>query len=625
MLPEPTPQDEILDRVLAIQQQAGAPPDAMDEQEKAEREAAAQAYAGENERHFVDYLTDCVDTSVRAMREVREVQDECWRMYNEEEPLTFRHKEDWQSRIVVPKPFNSVQFAAASIKKTFAPQFLSVEDARNPTAGDFWKKQMEFYLSRSQGSFPARYVDAVVMALAIGQSLELIPVWRQGRGLMFDMVEPWKIHRDPDAPARDAQGGLYWIHQEWLDSFVLKAGEQSGKYFDVGRATETGTARADDPFMTQEAIARRKSQIFQRSSFRPMVLTSEFWGTVLGPKGELLLPSATFTVAGGRVIKKPQAVRYRRLRWPGISFSPLPNLLRFGGRGLLEGVRSIWEAMCNLMCLHEDAIKWLVNPMTEINVQALVDPSDVATWPGKEYLVNETMNGQQAVRSVLRRDVTGSVLANIQYHDQNYQRGTAVTDAVQGLPGYRKDVTWRESEQNLGQALGVFSLMGEALEDGAVEVIRAAQEVVMAHAGYQDYAQVMDERELATFGLMPSLQVEPGRPGVIGVPLMSGSWRVSGIQQLMKDNETVSTLREIMLPLAGAPVFAPYIMPYNVLRALERRTGLADEETIVPRELGERIQLQQKAAMLAPPAPPAPAPDGGQSGAGPGQEAGNAQ
>jgi hypothetical protein len=50
----------------------------MDAQELAEREEAAKAYAGENEKHFVEYLEDCVTTSMNANEEVREVQDECW-------------------------------------------------------------------------------------------------------------------------------------------------------------------------------------------------------------------------------------------------------------------------------------------------------------------------------------------------------------------------------------------------------------------------------------------------------------------------------------------------------------------------------------------------------------------
>ena len=64
----------------------------MDAQELAEREEAAKAYAGENEKHFVEYLEDCVATSMNANEEVREVQDECWDLWNEKEPRELRQK-----------------------------------------------------------------------------------------------------------------------------------------------------------------------------------------------------------------------------------------------------------------------------------------------------------------------------------------------------------------------------------------------------------------------------------------------------------------------------------------------------------------------------------------------------
>ena len=129
----------------------------------------------------------------------------------------------------------------------------------------------------------------------------------KGKGLQFELIEPWKIHRDPDAPSRDTQGGMYWIHQEWLDYFVLKAGEKKGRYFDVVRVKEVNQSQnPDDPFLTKEAVAARKAQTWERSKFRKAILTSEFWGIVLDPKGEVLLPRATYTIAGGRVIQKPK-------------------------------------------------------------------------------------------------------------------------------------------------------------------------------------------------------------------------------------------------------------------------------------------------------------------------------
>jgi hypothetical protein len=428
--------------------------------------------------------------------------------------------------------------------------------------------------------------------------MEMIPRFVPGRGLEYCLVEPWKIHRDPDSMSRDNQSGMYWIHQEYLDWYILKEGEKNGQYRNVDRSIEETPTTDDDSFLTKDAIAERKKQIWKRSDFRKMVQVSEFWGTILGPKGDLLLPNARYTVAGGRVIRLPEKNNYPTLRWPGCAFSPMPDLLCFGGRGLLEGILTVWEAMCNIMCLHQDYLLWIVNPMHEINIDALDNPADVKTYPGKEYLTRDTAHGQQAVRSVQRRFVTNEILANLQYHDQNFQRGSLVTDSVQGLPGFRKDITYRESAQNLDQALGVYSLMGENIESGAIAAICAGAEMIHHHAGYKDYQRIFTDKELAEFGIVP----DAGAPNAVrGVPPIDGAFHVSGMQALMRETEALMNIRTLILPLLdkGNTIFAPYLRPYEILRAIEVRTNLRDENIIVSEKEARQIQAQQYQQLAA--------------------------
>ncbi len=575
---------------------------AMDEKELKERQEAARAYSGENEQHFVEYAQDCINQTVKANRDIRRVQSDCWNVYNENEPVSYADKEEWQARIVVPKPFETVQFGASAVKKAFSPNFLSIENTKNEGAKQFWQKVMDLQLNDRHAKFISRFADAVTMGLAVGQSQEMIPMFVKGKGLQFELIEPWKIHRDPDAPSRDSQGGMYWIHQEWLDYFVLKAGEKKGRYFDVARVKEVNQSNnPEDPFLTKEAVAARKAQTWERSKFRKAILTSEFWGIVLDPKGEVLLPRATYTIAGGRVIQKPKASPYRTLRWPGVSFSALPDLLRFGGRGLLEGILSVWEAMNQLMCLHQDYLQWIVNPPNEINVDGLVDPDDVELIPGKDFLTRDTQSGQQVVRTVQRKSRTNDILSNSQHYDQLYQRGSFVTDGVQGLPGYRKDMTYRESAMNLDQAQGPFGLMGENIEVGAKGAISAGMEVIEAQAGWDDYLEVFSEEELMEMGMAPNS--EDAR-GVAGVPVLDGTFSVSGMQALMKEAESLKTIREIMIPLAQEGRFAKYILPYPILTALIERTKLTDENIIVTEDQATAIdeaetKSQEEAADAA--------------------------
>jgi hypothetical protein len=568
----------------------------MDGKELAEREEAAQAYAGESERHFVDYLADCTRQSEEENKDIRAAWAECWDLFCEKEPRNYAYKEGWQQRIIVPRPRDAVLYGAANIKKAFSPDFLTIEDEGSDAASAFWKKTMNVELDDSHANFIECFEDASKMSLAVGLSQELIPVYKPGKGLSFQLVEPWKILRDPDAPPKDPHGGMYWIHREWIDWYVLKEMEKSGVYRNVDACADVNE-NEDDPFLTKEAIKRRKDQIYNRSAYRKMILASEFYGTVLDPKGNMLLPTATFTVAGGRVISLPKVPPYRRHRWPGVSFSPLPHMLRHGGDGLLKSVKSIWEAMCNIMCLHVDGLNWLVNPPTEINVDALVDAEDVEDWPGKKYLVRDTVAGQQAIRPVTRKqDVTNAILANMQYMDQLFQRGTMVTDSIQGLPGWRQDMTWRESEMLLQQSLGVYGLMGSSIESGARAALNLAQDVIESNATVDDYYRVLGDEFFAENGIA----LEQGEEEVFGLPALTGRFHVSGMEALMKDNETLKSIKELLEMSGANQEVGSYTQTFNLLKAWEKRVKLTDENLLVPDAIGKQLQLRKILTLVGP-------------------------
>jgi hypothetical protein len=599
---DPTP--EVIRRVREINRQGPSVDVPMDEQELREREEATRAYAGEDEQHFVSFVEDCVDTSTRAMQKIRLEQQECWDVYNEEEPPQYARKESWQSKVVVPKPFGSVQFAQAVVRKAFDAEFLSIENERDEDAATFWKKLMTLMLSRTYSNFPINFTDATGMGFAIGQSMEMIPIWRPGKGLRYVLTEPWKIHRDPDALSRQPQSGLYWVHQEWLDYWLLKDFAQKGRYINVGTwgpggAPQEGATR--DPNLEKEEIARRKGQVWGRSRFRSMVLTSEFYGTVLDRKGELLLPNAKFTTAAGRVIALPRKSPYPTLRWPGMGFSPLPHLLRFDGRGLVKGIKSLWYLLNSLVCLHADNLNWIVNPPAEIDQSCLIDPTDLDDHPGKRWLTRGTVSGQQGIRTVERKSQTGDVLANANYYDQRMQEGMMLNYAAQGLPGYRAEVTAREAAQNLEQSMTVFGLIGKNLEDGALNAILAGAETIAINITYDELVALMGEEAVAPYRVPVSDEFPTG----VNLPkLTTGTFRVSGISALMRDMEIIGHLREIIMPMfEEGSIFLPYAKPYQFCKSIEKRLNLRDEGIFVDETAAQQIdaaqQQQQEAAIQA--------------------------
>jgi hypothetical protein len=164
-------------------------------------------------------------------------------------------------------------------------------------------------------------------------------------------------------------------------------------------------------------------------------------------------------------------------------------------------------------------------------------------------------------------------------------------------------VTATESSGNREQSSNIISLMGENLEDGSLYAIKAAYETVRINITYRELASWMG-REVADKYRDPDRNSKTG----LRLPdLSSGSFKVSGVSTLLRNQEVVSSIAQLILPLLDQSkygnLFAPYIKNYKLLRAIELRLNLQDEGIIVPDADAKRIdkqqQQQQEAAIQA--------------------------
>ncbi len=572
--------------------------DEMDPKEKAEREEAAQAYAGEDEQHFVKYVGSCIKESVDAKLDIRQMQEECWRIYQEEEPDNWAMKEPWQSRIVYPKPNKLVQFGQAFARKAFDLDFLSIENERDPEAEELWVKLMGLMMTRNFANFPTKFSDATAMAMAVGTSMEIIPTWINGKGLQLILANPESIHRDPAAESREPWSGRYWIHQEYMPYYLLKEGgyENIDDLSIGGVGYQSYASPSND--LTQEEQARRKNMIFVASDFNPALLISEFWGTILSPKGEMLLPNARMTIACDRVIRKPEDSPYPTLRWPGVGFSTLPNLRRFEGRGLIQGIRGIWYFMCNLLSLHSDNLNWIVNPMTETNVQNLVDPMDNDLYPGKLVLVNDSPSGQMTVRVIDRNSQNNDILAILNKADMIHQDGGMIDYKTMGSPGYRQGVTKGEAAQDLEQGQTVMSSIASNIEDGALNAIMACAETIAINITYPELRKWLGPEIADKYKAV----VDDAHPTGLNLPqLTTGTFKVSGIAAFMRHQENLRNLQQMEEMFQPGSTFLPYLKPYAYLKARVKYTNLVDTKILIDDTQAQAIdqaqQGQQEAAI----------------------------
>jgi hypothetical protein len=564
-----------------------------DPKEQKERVTEAKARAIEAPQHFVDYLDACVQSSVDSMRDVRLMQEECWRVFCEDEPYNYSWKEDWQARVIYPKPFKLVQGGAAIIRKIFEMDFLSVEKKGDQEGAMFWRELLLALMGQNYAKFPTKFSDSTAMALAIGQSMEMIPYWLPKRGLRYSLIEPFKIHRDQDAISRESQSGEFWVHQEYMGLHRLLRLQEMGKYKNIDRVRPEVFTKTISPESTLEEIARRKFMVYQKHRYIKACMVFEFWGTVVGPHGELLLDDAHYTVAGNQLIEDPAPSPYPTLRWPGTGYSALPHILRFDGRGLIQGIKSLWYLMCNLMSLHSDHLNWAVNPPLEIDIHSLIDEDNTDIYPGKVYHTHSTVQGQQAVRAVRFATEVGDLMAILNFFDQRHQDGGLMDYHVMGLPGYRHEVTKGEAAQNLDQSMVLVSQMGKNVEEGALDAIRAAAETIQINMTYEELVAIMGEEVAKKYRVAVSEEYPTG----LRLPeLTTGTMHVSGISGVMKDQEILKGLLQ-MMELFDKPVFQPFFQEYNYLKAIERRLYLQDEGILVSEEAAKAIMQRQQEAQ----------------------------
>jgi hypothetical protein len=474
-------------------------PDIIDDQELAEREEAASAYADEDDRLYVDYCIECARESRDSRRDVLDAQSLLWDAY--QNMMDFGDKEDWQSRVIIPKPFTAVERAVAIVGKAFKnPNYITAEgvEINDRDVSHHAKDGLDFWCSPQKVDFPRKFTNSSRMAMAVGLSLEMIPRWENG--MLLDWTEPWKICRDPDALPGEPQSGMYWIHEEWIDKWKIDEGGKDGYYINTDQVKEGGTTtRIED---TKEEIERRKKMWWERNTFRKAVLVREFNGVILDRQGNLLLPNAKYTIACDTLIRKPTAIHFVNLKWPGTSFSPIPHILRYDGRGLIDGVFDMWKMLNKMLSLTMDDFSWVVNRMREVIPEMFLDPTDLELYPGKD--IYRTMDNPKdaCVRDLLTNSSIDKILAVAQYAGTQIDNNDFISDFVAGLPGTRSNITKGEVEIKTEQNLGIFDLIGSETEAGAVNVAYSLFETMVLNWNKESHpspSRVLGDNEFTKF------------------------------------------------------------------------------------------------------------------------------
>ncbi len=560
----------------------------IDDKELAEREKEASALAAEDDRMFVDYAISCATESRDSRRDILSAQELLWDAYNN--IMDFGEKEIWQSKIVTNKPFAAVERAVSIVGRAFKnPNYIRVEkiELNDKDIANQIQDALSFWFGPQRIDYPRKFGNATRMSMACGTSLEMIPRW--DNGLILDWTEPWKICRDPDALPGEPWSGSYWIHEEWMDIWKLKEMGKDGYFINMDRVKPGGSDNRKES--TKEELERRKRMWWDRSTFRKAVLVREVHGVVLDRQGDLLLPNAKYTIAGDVLIKAPIASPFVKIRWPGSAFAPVPHILRFDGRGLIEGVFEIWKMLNKMLSLTMDDFSWVVNRMREVVPELMLDPTDLELYPGKDIYRSMDNPEQPVVKDLLTQTSIDKILAVAQYVGQTIDNGDFVTEYVSGLPGSRSEITKGEVEIKTEMNLGIFDQIGTETEMGAVNGAYALYETMVLNWNANSTpspTRVLGDNDFTRFlegaGLPEKRQfLEQGcDTRIVGI---------SAQLQLAEKAKLLMALKQY----AESPIFAPYVKPKELLHETVGALGmyktpfLRTEDELAGQDMGNRI------------------------------------
>ena len=602
--------------------------------------------------HLIKYLDACREESFKNSETRRDTDKKLWAAH-ESQQEELNDKEDWQSRIVLNKPFMTCVQAKSMVRRGLLekPNFFALEttDTENPQSkllSEFWEKDLRYWLGTDEAYLPNIFADSTEMGFAIGQSMMTKIVWEPDEHGVYRLklvnFPYWHTFPDPDREPRKPWSGLYNMHEEWVDFHVLREQEMLGHYQNVDqvRVGRSGRDGSGYRVIAEEAQDRRGGarNTQQRNPYRNAVLLQEFWGTILDENSENVMTNARFTVANGVVVRKVQQNRCRRLRWPWLDYAPLPHVLNGHGYGLYESSLSLWKFQNGLLNLYIDNENWRINNMFEIDLSKLENPNDLEIYPLKKWIRKRSAEGA-AISPVLKGE---SNLADVQFMmalaGQHWDNGTFITEFMSGQTGDKRDKTATEISLKLQQSTGVFDSISKDCERGCENLIWAVKEMLITYQDDFDRPGFKDifAGDPVWMTLQQSGALHPLER--IDALDLDSQARVKGVSRLFRQSDELNRMKELFDIVMTMPdVLMQYLKPYKSIKKFAEELNqddlvLSEQEVQAQQQMKRQQMIQDavggaltaadgktppKPAAGGPPGAPSPAPPAAQPAAPP--------
>ncbi|MHA2064738.1 MAG: portal protein, partial [Candidatus Thorarchaeota archaeon] len=417
---------------------------------------------GFSEKELADQITRQWREGSDRLRTFFDIALECWDQYRNRQD--FGDKEDWQAKVTLAKAHSSVKQGVANLVRLMkqAGKFVLVEDPSGVNSSFAPHVREGVHRIWETGKFLDTSREALEAGLIMGLQVVRLdwtfePAFkiqsdginiqqgmvREGK-LKIKAVDPWTVRFGPET-----RGGndIDWIIEE--QEITLPTLRKLG--FEIPPDLLRDNARVDEKEIKKE---RRTDEREPRAPVARKVKVREYHGPVIDEDTqEVLVPNAHILLVNNQFILLAERNQLWRQKPPYVLSSPLKVVFRFPGQGLLEVNRELKKNIDAIAQMGTDYLKFSTLVMLEADMSMLENPEDLATGaePGKIFRKRPGTGLQRALQQVPINPLQADVFNMLGAFNNEYQRGTFITDIVQGLLDTKGETTATEFAGTLTQ------------------------------------------------------------------------------------------------------------------------------------------------------------------------------
>jgi hypothetical protein len=550
----------------------------------------------------------------------RAIWDECWAAFRGVED--FSNKEDWQSKIVLPKAMASVKQASSVlirlISQSAQPWRYEPID-KNNTIQQIRAEKKTTLVNTFMNN--AKYLSAVkeanegafVMGLAV-----LKPYWGyetrldiqampdgsivrnevlEGK-LFVKAVDPYNFFWLPGSSLNNWAGTIEVMEMPyWKLKELVKSLEEAGLSNLINhKALENIKSSRIDAIDKQATLRHQEMNSFIKapSEVSDVVKVTEYYGPIF--QGEELVEKSghVFMIGDKVLIAKKNTIWNNRP--PYIGWSPLLVPFRTEGMGLIEPVRQVLRNYSKITNQAVDSVAYSMLPMFELFEEAYENPDDFNTGltPGKVLRRKaQTAQNLPGMQQIQFRDVSTGAIEVAAQLDRAYQEGALVGEIQQALPRFRGAQTASEIEIKDGNQQSFFGSMGADMEQNLIApLVDYCGDLVIQFldtANDPRISQVLGA-DFTTFAGMTHAQKLIEIQGDFTL-------KVSGISEQFEKSEMLNNLVQFMNLIGQNPMaWLPYINQIELLKRIVEgfRPQIHDIDKIVVTQEVAAYQIQQQ-------------------------------